>query len=368
MPDNFYSKDYGEYFRELERKTEINPKAAENTPKNTVPSPPKKSSLNIGKKRILMLTSAILALIILIISISVGVSSCTKGNADKKEATAGTIFSPSEPTNYKTAKITKNTVNPPAEIGSKHIVMIDLATNEAIAARDPDARTSPASTTKIMTILVAAEQITDYTETFEFTLAITDEVYLAEATAAGFKKGERVTMTDLLYGTILPSGADAALGLAHKISGSEAEFVKLMNEKVEELGLKNTHFTNATGLYGKEHYSTALDMAVILRAAMDNEICRQVLMTHPYTTAKTPEHPNGIELQSTLFSSMYGTEPQTATIIGGKTGYVNQSGFCIASFGYANESKKEYICVTFDATSKHPSVNDQIKMYANYAK
>ncbi len=368
MADNFYSKDYGEYFRELERKSKNEQKSEARPPKKITPAAPKKSAVRCDKRKLFMLAAAVLALVILIVSVSAGVSSCKGEKKEKKETAAGTIFSPSEPTDYKTAKITEDTVNPPAEIVSQHIIMIDCETNKAIAARNPDARTSPASTTKIMTILVAAEQITDYTETFEFTLEITDEVYLAEATAAGFKKGEKVTMTDLLYGTILPSGADAALGLAHKISGSEEEFVKLMNKKAEELGLKNTHFTNATGLYGKEHYSTALDMAVILRAAMDNEICRQVLMTHPYTTAKTPEHPNGIELQSTLFSSMYGTEPVTATITGGKTGYVNQSGFCIASFGQANESGKEYICVTFDAPSKWPSVNDQIKMYSNYAK
>ena len=139
-------------------------------------------------------------------------------------------------------------------------------------------------------------------------------------------------------------------------------------QKVKDLGLKNTNFTNVTGLYDKEHYSTVSDMAVILKAAMDNEICRQVLMAHPYTTAKNSYHPEGITLQSTLFSSMYGTEPQTATILGGKTGFVNQSGYCIASFGKNNSNGNEYVIVSLCNSSRWPAFHGQIDLYKEYAK
>ncbi|MBE6727611.1 MAG: D-alanyl-D-alanine carboxypeptidase [Ruminococcaceae bacterium] len=368
MSENFYNKDYGDYFRELERKNETAEQI--NKPKETYP--PKERSSAVKRqavsRKMLAFTAVFIALIITVISVALVLDGANDPAVEDTKNNPANTTTPVIKNPYTPAKITAATKDPGEAIGSKHIIMVDLKTNNAILARSHNERTSPASTTKIMTVLVAAENITDYTETFTMTREITDKAYLAEATAAGFSVGEQVTMTDLLYGTILPSGADAALGLAYKIAGSEETFVKLMNKKVKDLGLKNTNFTNVTGLYDKNHYSTVSDMAVILKAAMNNEICRQVLMAHPYTTAKNNYHPEGITLQSTLFSSMYGTEPQTATIIGGKTGFVNQSGFCIASFGFANDSKNEYICVTFGAASKWPSVNDQINLYSTYAK
>ena len=368
MSDNFYSKDYGDYFRELERNNEIADQKTYTYSKNNNSTAASTKRRKTTPRIRIAPIAVFLALVLIIISLAVALDSC--GNTavkSSKDTGVNTAKKPAE-NPYKAAAITENTQVPGAEITSKYIIMVDTATNEAVVARDAYERCPPASTTKIMTVLVAAENISDYTEKFTMTREITDKAYLAEATAAGFLVGEDITMTDLLYGTILPSGADAALGLAHKIAGSEEAFVELMNKKVKQLGLKDTNFTNVTGLYNKNHYSTVSDMAVILKAAMDNDVCRQVLMAHPYTTAKNEYHPDGITLQSTLFSSMYGTEPETATILGGKTGFVNQSGFCIASFGTANDTKNEYICVTFGAASKKPSVSDQIKLYAQYAK
>ena len=99
------------------------------------------------------------------------------------------------------------------------------------------------------------------------------------------------------------------------------EVVELMNKKSEDMGLHHTHFMNASGLHHDEHYSTCREMAEILRYAMENEIMREVLTTYQYTTSATPEHPEGIELTSTMFSRMYGDEPENAFIIAGKTGY-----------------------------------------------
>ena len=219
-----------------------------------------------------------------------------------------------------------------------------------------------------MTLLVAAENITDFEDTFTMTLDITDPLFVAGASVAGFLNGEEVTMTDLLYGTILPSGADAAMGLAIKVAGSEKAFVKLMNEKVKELRLQNTHFANVTGLHDEENYSSAYDMAIILDAAMQNELCRTVLSTYQHTTRVTEQNPEGILLSSTLFTYMYGDEPETATILGGKTGFVNESGYCIASFGKANESQNEYIVVTLGNSARWPAFYGQIDLYKEFAK
>lgn len=219
-----------------------------------------------------------------------------------------------------------------------------------------------------MTLIVASENITDYSDTFTMTLDITDPLYVAGASVAGFLKDEEISMTDLLYGLILPSGADAAMGLAEKISGSEPAFVRLMNEKAEELGLEDTHFSNVSGLFDSEQYTSAYDMAIILETAIQDPLRRKILSTYQYTTAPTPQHPEGIALSSTLFDYMYGTEPETATIQGGKTGFINEAGYCIASYGANNTTGNEYIVVTLKNSSRNPAIFGQIDLYKQFAK
>ena len=141
------------------------------------------------------------------------------------------------------------------EVISEVGVLLDLENNSVIAERDCQKKIYPASLTKIMTLIVAVENIEDYSKTFTMTHDILSPLYADDASMAGFSENEKITMTDLLYGTILPSGADAATGLAISVSGSESEFVKLMNEKAERLGLKNTHFMNCTGLHDDKQHS-----------------------------------------------------------------------------------------------------------------
>lgn len=372
MSENFNDKDYGEYFRsleeEIERKSRPASKQEEALPTAAEQLPQKR----IFTRTVRLRRSPIIAAValILVAAIAVGIVTRVSGKAEtgskenkniaanKDDVKDEELFRPT---------VDENTAEPSEEIESKHIIMIDTDTRRVVAARNPDERTAPASTTKIMTALVACENITNFDDTFKMLIEITDPIYLAGATSAGFSIGEEITMTDMLYGCILPSGGDAALGLAYKISGDEESFVELMNEKCRELGLENTHFTNVTGLHDKEHYSTAADMAVILEAAMQDPMCRKLLSTFQYTTSKTEQHPDGITLTSTLFSYMYGTEPETAQIDGGKTGYVNESGFCIASYGHASDGS-QYICVTLDASTRWPAVFDQIELYKAYAK
>ena len=196
-----------------------------------------------------------------------------------------------------------------------------------------------------MTLLVAVENIENLDDTFLMTNEILYPLNLQDASVAGFLGGENVTIRDLLYGLALPSGADAAVAIADYVAGSEEEFAVLMNEKVEELGLKNTHFVTTSGLHDENHYSTLADIAVILQEAMDNNLCRQILSTYQYRTESTDEHPNGILLTSTMFSRMKGNEDEDigVDIVGGKTGYTNEAGHCLASF--ARKDGKEYIAV-----------------------
>ena len=141
-----------------------------------------------------------------------------------------------------------------------------------------------------------------------------------------------------------------------------------MHKRVEEMGLKGTHFTNVSGLFNEENYSTAYDMAVITEYALRDELCKKVLSTYQHTTKKTPQNPDGITLSGTLFSYMYGDEPVTAEIMGGKTGYVNESGYCICTFGKNTANTEEYIVVTMGSSSKWPAFYGQIDLYKEFAK
>ncbi|MBQ8682950.1 MAG: D-alanyl-D-alanine carboxypeptidase [Clostridia bacterium] len=251
------------------------------------------------------------------------------------------------------------------EVDADCAVLVDVTANRIVAQKHPDTRIYPASVTKVMTLLVAVEHITDYSETFTMPFEMLNRLFIEEASVAGFLAGEKVCMTDLLYGAILPSGADATEALALHVAGSEEAFAALMNQKAEELGLKDTHFTNTSGLHDKEHYTTAADMAVVLRAAMENPLCRQVLSAVSYTTAVTPEHPEGIDLYSTMFSRMYGTEPEVATVIGGKTGYTAQAGHTMVSYAVGQDGH-DYIVATMQGSNRYGATYDAINILKAY--
>lgn len=365
MSENFSGKDYEEYFKSLEKNLQSNEKI-NNREK------PRKKTKNKSVFKVIRLRKSFLFFVAVVMAVIIGVITIPSGKTKKTDDSLdidNTVSQVEEqtPTEIKYV-FGEKVADLPAENDARCGIVINTTTNKVVAARNAHEKAYPASTTKIMTLLIAVENIKDMNKTFTMTLDITDPLFVAEASVAGFLNGEKVTMTDLLYGAILPSGADASMALALTVAGSEEAFVELMNKKVKSLGLKNTHFDNVTGLHSANNYSTAHDMAVILNAAMNNETCRKILSTYQHTTAITPQHPEGILLSSTLFSYMYGTEPETATILGGKTGFVNESGYCIASFGKSNDTNNEYIAVTLGNSSRWPAFYGQIDLYKALAK
>ena len=136
------------------------------------------------------------------------------------------------------------------EVTSTYALMVDLSKKEIVAQKNAYDRINPASMTKILTLLVASEHVSNLDDTFTMTLDITDYAYVNDCSSVGFLDGEVVTVKDLLYGTILPSGGDAAVGLATYVAGSHEAFVEMMNQKIAELGLADSaNFTNCVGLY-----------------------------------------------------------------------------------------------------------------------
>ena len=252
------------------------------------------------------------------------------------------------------------------EVISTNAILVDESENVIVASKGAKERINPASMTKVLTVLVAAEQITekDLDDTFTMTLEITDYAYVNDCSSVGFLDGEEVPVRDLFYGTILPSGGDAAVGLATYISGSQESFVELMNDKLEELGLSDSaHFTNCIGLYDADHYCTAYDMAVIMKAAMENEMCREFLSAHTYTTAPTTQHPDGITI-SNWFLRKIEDKDMGGEVLCGKTGYVVQSRNCAVS--YSRIQGTPYICVTIGATSNWRCIYDHVEIYNRY--
>lgn len=253
------------------------------------------------------------------------------------------------------------------ELYSEHAILIDLETNTVIAEKDPDAKIYPASMTKVMTALVACEQITDWDATFTMTQAIIDPLFLSDATMAGFVDGEAVNMTDLVYGALLPSGAEATEALAQTIAGSTDGFVALMNEKAAALGLENTHFVNDSGLHDEDHYTTVREMAVILEAAMANERCRAALSAVHYTSAPTTQNPEGVAMINKFLYRVGQYELGSASIEGAKTGYTSQAMNCCASFGTA-ENGHPVVCVTAHAWTGDFCIEDHVALYTTYCE
>lgn len=206
----------------------------------------------------------------------------------------------------------------------------------------------------------------DLSQTVTLPYDIFEPLYEENASMAGFQPGEEATLKDLLYGILLPSGAECCMAFADRIAGSEEAFVDMMNEKATEIGMSNTHFCNATGLHNPEHYSTVKDISILLKYALQYEDFRQAFSSSRYSTRPTNQHPDGFTFHSTMFKYMDSTEVVGGEIIGGKTGYTEEAGLCLASL--AEVDGKEYILVTAKANGTHQTeqfhILDAINVYS----
>lgn len=227
------------------------------------------------------------------------------------------------------------------EINSSNAILYNLNNNEIIYEKNSEEVIKIASLTKIMTTIVAIENI----DNLNNKVVITDEMLKGlieqNASVAGFEKGDIVTYEDLLYAAFLPSGADATQALAISISGSVSEFVNLMNKKASELNLTNTYFTNTTGLDDDNNHSTVKDVSTMLKYALQNETFKKIFQTRYYTTS------NGKKLVSTIEYTSNKYKLDTSHIKGAKTGTTSKAGLCLASI--ASYNNIDYLLVTAGA-------------------
>lgn len=226
------------------------------------------------------------------------------------------------------------------EVSAESAIVINAETGEVLYEKNPDEKAYPASTTKIMTTLIALETIEKLDSPIDQKVKVPEEAVGIEGSSIYLAAGEEVRLSDLLYGMMLRSGNDAAMATAIIIGGNTENFVDMMNEKAGEVGCTNTNFTNPSGLFDENHYTTARDMALISKAAMENERFREIAGAEEYTATRT----------SGKYNYFYNKNKTVHQYDGGngiKIGYTKASGRTLAAS--AERDGVTLICVVMDA-------------------
>lgn len=225
-------------------------------------------------------------------------------------------------------------------IYSKAAIIYDLTGDLILYEKNSNIPTSVASLTKILTVLTAIENTQNLNTSVTITNNMLKDIYW-NASKAGLKVGDTLTYRDLLYATLLPSGADAANALALSISGDISLFVTKMNELASSIGMSNSHFETITGLDKEGQFSTASDIAKLLKYALKNEVFKEVYIAREYILT------SGLKVSSTikLYEEKSGLDTQR--IIGSKTGTTKKAGLCLAS--YFKSNNHDMIVVTIGA-------------------
>lgn len=243
------------------------------------------------------------------------------------------------------------------EIDSQKVILLNLTNNETIYEKGKDDIIKVASMQKVMTALVAIENIDDLDEKIVIPYGMFSSLD-RDLAVAGFYGGETLTYNDLLYATLLKSGADAAYALGIYVAGSEDAYVDMMNDKASKLGLKNTVFKNTTGLDAAGQYSTVSDISILFKYALNNKDFKRIISTDNYTTTDG----------EWLFHGPVDTAKKRGMdyFLGGKTGYTEGAGLCLVS--YARAKDIDYLLVTAGADyhKNYQNFYDQKTIYDYY--
>lgn len=246
----------------------------------------------------------------------------------------------------------------PSDTTSEAAGLFDITDGQVMYSKNAFERLYPASITKVMTALIAIKygDLTD-------TVTLTEDAVITEAgaTLAGIHPGDQLTMEQLLYGLMLPSGNDAGAAIAVHMAGSIDAFAELMNREAQKLGATGTHFMNPHGLTNADHYTTAYDLYLIFNEALKQPEFRKVTGTTSYTADYTDGSGNPV---STTWEGgnwyMVGQRqtPDGLTVFSGKTGTTSAAGFCLI-MASRDQKEKEYISVVLKAPSR-PGLYDNM--------
>ncbi len=218
----------------------------------------------------------------------------------------------------------------PESVSTPYIVLMDAATGNVLYERNATERAYPASTTKIMTCILALEMCQSQDE-----IVKAGDPVESRGSVAGITRGEEMPLIDMLYGVMLRSGNDTARAVAeHFGNGEESAFVELMNQKAASLGMTKTHFVKSNGLHKDDHYSTAYDMAILTRYAMQNPDFRKIVSTVSYHAEPTNKDSDGYDWNNSnrlLYTPEDKTDITYPYATGVKTGDTAQAGRCLVA-------------------------------------
>ncbi len=241
------------------------------------------------------------------------------------------------------------------DITGEYVSLYNMNEDILLYSKNDTKKTSIASLTKMMTTLVAIEEIDDLDEIV--TIKERDFEGTVGYSKAGFKVGDKVTYRDLLYGIILPSGADAVNAVVNNTLGYD-KFIKKMNETAKKIGMNDTSYANPVGKDDENNYSTSNDLAKLLKYALKNETFKTIFTTKNYKTS------NGINLESTV--NRYENILNTNEIKGAKSGFTKDAGRCLASITTLNNVDYLLVVINSSTTSPYNAVKDTITIYDYY--
>ncbi len=245
------------------------------------------------------------------------------------------------------------------DISSTSVLLYDLNNDCILYEENKDEIKQIASLTKLMGVIVALEQIDNLQETI-----VVDGDVISGYSAyskVGFSDGDELTYEDLLYGMMLPSGADAALLITHHVAGSEEDFAKLMNAKAHQLGMTNSHFDNAIGVDSNQNYSTANDMMKLLKYALKNEKFYEMFTAKEYDIDDLY-----IEMETTLYAYTRWSDLDVSMLEGTKTGYTDGAGYCLASMIHYQEQPLLLITLGGDLDYRQSAIDDSLQIYETF--
>lgn len=270
----------------------------------------------------------------------------------------------------------KVNIIPENTINASHAALADLSTGEIIASRKADEIIYPASMTKVMTLIVVVENLPNE-DCLKDEITISAEVYekmkAAGSSGIGMVAGEKLTVESLLYALMLKSDGIAACELARYVAGSEEDFVELMNQKAEKMGLSNTHFENPTGLFHQNHKSTAREIASIMAYAMNMKLCRKILLTQSYIAPCIGADGQKFDynlyhnLIVTQFEKVTVNQPNQVKVAAGKTGFTDESRYCLVTYAVSADGHG-YVCVTAKGDNYNACIADYLTIYNTYVE
>lgn len=236
---------------------------------------------------------------------------------------------------------------------AKSAIMIEASTGEILFQKNKDEKLAPASMTKMMSMLLIMEEIENGNLKWNEMITTSEKASSMGGSQIFLKVGEKMTVEDLLKGVAIASGNDAVVALAERVSGSEEQFVKRMNTRAQDLGLKNTNFINATGLTADNHYSTAYDMSLIAKELVKHEKILEFTSTYEDYLRKDTKSPFWLVNTNRLVRFKEGVD-------GLKTGFTDEAGYCLTATMKKDNMRLITVVMKEENTSKRSA--DTTKM------